>query len=179
MNRQEIWMSVRDYVGLYEVSNWGRVRSYYTGKVLKPCKTNGYLNVCLCKDGKKGMFLVHRLVYEAFCGPIPKGMVTDHCDGCRANNCLENLRVCTQKENVNNPNTKPRLIEAMRNKSPEWRKANNKPIVQIDKVTGETIKRWASMSDAERELGINQSSISLCCTGKLKSAGGYRWRFAS
>lgn len=32
------------------------------------------------------------------------------------------------------------------------------------------------MRQAERETGIDATSISACCNGKRKSAGGYKWR---
>ena len=54
---------------------------------------------------------------------------------------------------------------------------NSKKILQFTK-SGEFIKEWTSMSEAERELGIAHSSISGCCNGKLKSAGGYVWEYA-
>lgn len=77
--KNEKWKSITGYEGLYEVSDLGRVRSLnyrLTGKVnvLNPGINNGYLLVCLCKDGKKKMFFVHRLVVTAFIGPIAKGM---------------------------------------------------------------------------------------------------------
>lgn len=31
--------------------------------------------------------------------------------------------------------------------------------------------------DVQRELGIAQQSISACCKGNRKSAGGYIWRY--
>ena len=54
---------------------------------------------------------------------------------------------------------------------------NAKKILQFTK-SGEFIKEWPSLNEAERELGIAHSSISGCCNGKLKSAGGYVWRYA-
>lgn len=64
----EIWKDIKDFEGLYQVSNFGRVRSFYKGcRILSPGETRrGYLRVCLCKNGKRKSFLVHRLVAEAF-----------------------------------------------------------------------------------------------------------------
>jgi group I intron endonuclease len=53
----------------------------------------------------------------------------------------------------------------------------SKAINQYDKQMN-FIRRWESMSDVQRELGINQSSITKCCRGKCKSAGGYCWAYA-
>lgn len=54
---------------------------------------------------------------------------------------------------------------------------NSKPILQIDKQTGEIIKTWPCAREVERVLGINNGHISECCSGKLKSCGGYIWRY--
>jgi len=48
----------------------------------------------------KGCFAVHRLVLEAFIGPCPDGMECCHYDGDPSNNCIENLRWDTRKENI-------------------------------------------------------------------------------
>lgn len=191
----EEWRSVTGYEGLYEVSSFGQVRSLNynrTGqiRVLKPFKTkNGYYIVDLYKDGKRKKFLLHRLVYEAFNGKIPDGLVIDHCDGVKTTNNLSNLRCVTPKENNWNPVTRPKHVEAnlklhadpeFREKNAEaTRKANNKSIVQIDKVTDQTIRKWECARDASRELGIDFRNISSCCLGKRQSAGGFKWRFAS
>ena len=57
------------------------------------------------------------------------------------------------------------------------RGVNAKKILQFTK-SGEFIKEWPSLNEAERELGIAHSSISGCCNGKLKTAGGYVWKYA-
>mgnify|MGYP002512350366 CR=1 FL=1 len=54
---------------------------------------------------------------------------------------------------------------------------NSKKVAQYDKATNELIKIWDSMMDVQRELGIAQSSISECCKGKRKSAGGFVWKY--
>ena len=209
----EIWKDIKGYEGQYQVSDQGRVRSLnyrHTGKprVLKlKEKRYGYLQVCLYNDGAKKWFLVHRLVWESFNGPIPEGYELDHINAERYDNRLSNLRVVTRKENCNNPITKKRMAEAgkKRSKNPEWhknqteamkklhddqewqkkrieatRKARNKSVLQLDKNTGEVIRIWECAADASRILGVDFSSISKCCRGikKNNSAGGYGWRFA-
>ena len=54
---------------------------------------------------------------------------------------------------------------------------NSKKVAQYDKQTLELIKIWDSLSDVTRELGINQGNISKCCKGKLKSTGGFVWKY--
>lgn len=55
-------------------------------------------------------------------------------------------------------------------------KAHYKPIIQYTK-DGEFIKEWIGALEVERVLGIDQGHISKCCKGKLKSSGGFVWRY--
>lgn len=190
----EKFKPVMGYKGLYEVSDCGAVRSLqFKGKkrikYLRNAKTpDGYEIIGLYREGKKKMFYVHRLVWETFNGKIPDGYEIDHINAVRGDNRLDNLRVVTHKENSNNSITLVRNRETNQRKSQDtkWRKnqregtrkACNKPVLQLDKVTGEVIRRWDCAADAWRELSIYNSSISACCLGKLNSAGGYRWCFA-
>ena len=41
----------------------------------------------------------------------------------------------------------------------------------------ETGEIFPSVKEASRQLGISNSSISMCCRGKRKSAGGYHWKY--
>lgn len=59
---------------------------------------------------------VHRAVYETFVGEIPEGYEIDHINIKRADNRLENLRLVTHKENMNNPLTLNRIKELHNNK---------------------------------------------------------------
>ena len=56
----------------------------------------------------------------------------------------------------------------------------SKVVVQIDKDTDTPIASWLSMSLVQKELGICASNISAICrnTGKAKTAGGFKWRYA-
>ena len=56
-------------------------------------------------------------------------------------------------------------------------KKRSLPILQFTK-SGECIKEWPSACEASRQLGIAQQSICQCCKGRLKSAGGFVWRYA-
>ena len=62
-------------------------------------------------------------------------------------------------------------------KSPSRIEKISIPIIQFSK-SGEFIKEWPSAHEAERQLGIAHSHICGCLKGRLKSSGGYVWRYA-
>jgi transcriptional regulator of NAD metabolism len=66
---------------------------------LQPIKH--YLTVNMCQNGMYFRRSVHRLVWEAFNGPIPGRLEVNHKDLDRANNRLDNLELLTHRENVN------------------------------------------------------------------------------
>lgn len=51
---------------------------------------------------------------------------------------------------------------------------NSKRVCQIS-LDGELIKIWDCATDVEKEIHINQTSISMVCKGKIKTAGGFVW----
>jgi len=53
-----------------------------------------------------------------------------------------------------------------------------KPVIQYD-INMKFIKEWDSIVSASKELGIGGNSITTCCKGKYKSAGGYIWKYKS
>lgn len=52
----------------------------------------------------------------------------------------------------------------------------SKKVVQYDS-NNNILKIWESASEIKRQLKISVSSISQCCSGRNKSAGGYKWRY--
>lgn len=99
----ERWLPVTGWEGYYSVSDEGNLRSHAWGRTrdMKPSPTQfGHRKVTLYRHGRPVTRLVHRLVLEAFAGPIPPGMVTRHLDGDPANNQLKNLSWGTQAENL-------------------------------------------------------------------------------
>lgn len=104
-NPQEIWKDIPGFPD-YQVSNYGNVKSFKTGKpvILKPTptgKSRGYLQVGLCKDNRRFARKVHRLVLEVFVGRRHPGTECCHNDGNILNNCITNLRWDSPANNVN------------------------------------------------------------------------------
>lgn len=55
--------------------------------------------------------------------------------------------------------------------------ARGKKVLQISLENNEIIKEWSSQWEITKQLKISSYSIGLCCRGKQKSAGGYRWQY--
>lgn len=75
-------------------------------EIVQTKSRNDYRTVSITdKNGHIKKLYVHRLVYMAFNGEIPKGMEIDHISGERGNNSLNNLRLVTHEQNCRNPIT--------------------------------------------------------------------------
>jgi hypothetical protein len=70
------------------------------GKLAVRINSTGYHQAALYSDKKRHQVLVHRLVWEAFNGPIPKDMQIDHIDNNKTNNLLSNLQLLTASDNI-------------------------------------------------------------------------------
>ena len=163
----EIWKDIPGYEGEYQVSNLGNVRSIKV-KELKPCKhKTGYYRVELFKNGKGKTHLVHRLVYSAFTGVIPDDMVINHKDEDKGNNTLDNLMLCTQKDNCNWGTAIERRVKKLIN-----HKNMSKWVVQLNN-NNEILHFYPSTKEAQRQTDIPCNKISECCNGKRQTAGGY------
>src|SRR4051794_33797732 len=102
----ERWLPVVGFSN-YEVSDLGRVRrsapgeGAQVGKVLKFCSNGkGYLRVCPVRDGRGHTRYIHRLVTEAFLGPIPPGYEVNHKNCDKSDNRAVNLEYVTRAANM-------------------------------------------------------------------------------
>lgn len=167
----EEWRNIKDYEGLYQVSNMGNVKTLkYKGfnieKLLKPIlQTNGYLYVQLYKDGNPRIYRVHRLVAEAFI-PNPDNLSeVNHINENKTDNRVGNLEFCSHQYNCNYGTGIQRSVEK-----------RSKTVYQYT-MDGELVKEYPSVNEAARQNSYDRSNITNCCNGKRKTAHGYKWKY--
>lgn len=158
----EIFKDIEGYEGLYQISNYGNVKSlkYNKEKILKPIKHScGYLKVDLCKERKIQTLYIHRLVAKAFIDNPNNYEEVNHKDEDKTNNKVENLEFCDAKYNSNYGTHTERSALS-----------RSKQVMCV-----ETGKIYQSLHQIERELGFSFKCVSSVCLGKLKTYKGYHW----
>jgi hypothetical protein len=169
--QNEIWKDIPGFVGLYEVSNLGTVRSKnrtvrhncggdktVRSQIISQLITpNGYCQVSLWREGKRKVFSVHRLVLLAFVGKCPTGYEVRHLNSIKTDNRLVNLAYGTHSENV---------IDTINLGRNSRQKLNPELVLKIRKRAnnGETIKALAA------EYRVSERAIS-----KIKNHHTYAW----
>ena len=108
---KEEFRGIKNYEGIYQVSNLGRVKSLKCGKerFLKAgLSGDGYYTVVLHKDNKRKTRKVHQLVAVAFLNHTPCGfkLVVNHVDFDKLNNNVDNLEIVTSRANTNRKHLK-------------------------------------------------------------------------
>jgi hypothetical protein len=100
----EAWAPIPRYQGLYEASSLGRIRSLRRkgapgGVIRQTVNMNWYLQVGLCRNGRRVTRVVHQLIASAFLGPPPPGLEIRHLNGDQMNNRSSNLAYGTRSQN--------------------------------------------------------------------------------
>lgn len=96
----ETWINISGFEGLYQVSNFGKIRRFSDGKILKQSiGTSGYYKIALWKNGRYRHFLVHRIIAIHFIQNPQNKKFVNHKDGNKLNNSIDNLEWMTRKEN--------------------------------------------------------------------------------
>ncbi|MBQ7023530.1 MAG: HNH endonuclease [Akkermansia sp.] len=100
----------------YIIDKDGDIYSTISNKFLKlSVMPSGYQKVTLRNDEEEAAtFLVHRLVWEVFNGPIPEGMTVNHKDENKLNNSLSNLELMTMAENANYGSRNERISKSLK-----------------------------------------------------------------
>lgn len=178
----EEFRDIKDYEGLYQVSNYGRIKSLRNDRILKCCyNTYKYLTVWLSNEGKSHCYQIHRLVAEAFI-PNPENKPTvNHISGNKCDNRTCNLEWNTYSEQLkhaykNNLREKPYGSKNTMFGKVGEKNHRSKQVCQYDK-NGRIIKIWGNTYEIVRKLGLKQTGINRCCLGKTKMYKGFIWKY--
>ena len=181
----EIFKDIKDYEGLYQVSNLGKLKSLNynrTGReeIMNPCKDkHGYYKVNLWKNRKRKTCLVHRLVAETFLpNPENKPFINHKIEGKEGKSI--NMVVFDEDGNIDKKKTTIEWCTAKENNDYGTRnersaKTQSKPVLQLS-LDGELIREWSSTAEVGRN-GFESSAVCNCCNGKRKTHKGFRWEY--
>lgn len=166
----EIFKPIPGFEGIYEVSNFGNIKSlprvklnkgkhpfYLKEKILSLAKDkNGYYTVSLTKDGTRKTYKPHQLVAIVFLGHKYCGMklIVDHIDNNPLNNHIDNLQIITQRHNA----SKDQKNKTSKYTGVYWFKAYNK------------WRAYIKIGSKQIHLGyyINEEDANLAYQNKLK-----------
>lgn len=173
---KEIWKDIKGYEGYYRISNKGRVWSvertnrgrHFGGHELRPRidQRNNRCTVDLRKDGHGSVFVLARLVAQAFVDNPDNLPFVNHKDENPANNRVDNLEWCSHKYNCNYGTRIQRIKEAQ-----------NMAVRQYT-LDGRFVAEYDSMHIAAEAIGADAGHICDCCQGKRSKAYGYFWRYS-
>lgn len=188
MGNIEVWRDIPIYLGMYQVSNFGRVRTYpkkvrvynangddiemtIGGDIVCHSKDKkGYCHVTLCSKNENRSIGVHRLVAMSFI-PNPEGcLVVNHKDENPSNNHVGNLEWCTNEYNLNYGTARERQKRSKR-------KFHEKTIemLTLDNIPIRTFRNFSEIEDYFQINGLHANIIAVC-KGRRNKCLGYKWR---
>jgi hypothetical protein len=172
----EVWKDIKDYEGLYQISNLGRIKSLKCHKemILKQSKNNyGYFIVGLSRNGKVKNKYVHILLFETFIGEVPKGYDIHHKDFNQENNNFDNLIMMPKSEHSSLHNTNNKycvgkiLLEETRKKMSESNKGKIFSEEHKRKISEKRIGKYIGENNPNRKLS-NQDILDIRKSLELK-----------
>lgn len=177
----EEFRDIEGYEGLYQVSNYGRVKTlkYNDGikkhevtKILKQCvNISGYFILNLSNKSVR----VHRIVASTFLPNDNNYRCVNHIDGNKLNNKAENLEWCTSSHNNYEAYRLGLKKGALKGK---LGKDYPKKIYIIGMYKNNVlIEKFYGSGEVKRKYNYHPIAIINCCKGKYKKMYGYEWKF--
>lgn len=170
INMEEIWKDIKGHEGVYQVSNFGRVRSldmvvnYFAfgkqcsrtgkGRILKPAISGQYLAVALNRGNTQ---TIHRLVAEAFLPNPENKEQVNHKDGNKLNNTLYNLEWATRRENASHAVKTGLTAKGTRARSAKL----------TDKEAAEIFKDSGPQKDIAKKYNVSVPTVSMIRSRKI------------
>jgi hypothetical protein len=174
----EIWKEIKDYEGLYEISNFGRVKClprdighcFTNIKIMRLKKgKNGYIIAPLCFNKKYKFKYVHRIVATAFISNIDNKPQVNHKDGERNNNNYENLEWATESENMFH--SYKELGRESCVKKGEFNHKNKKILCINNGII------YYSTNEAGKQTNVHPSNVSKVCRGILENCKNIKFKY--
>jgi hypothetical protein len=172
---EEIWETMIEFEGNYEVSNLGNIRNKTSKRNLSQHLINsGYLKTNIKYKGKSHNRLVHRLVAQYFCNGFREDLQVNHINAVRTDNRSVNLEWVTPKENIQDTISRGTFnVSSAHEVAHERRK---RPVAQIDS-SGSIVNTFESAREAAKSVGIHENCISRVCRGERIRSKGYQWMY--
>lgn len=170
---KEIWKDIYGYEKFYQISNFGRVKTFRRVKPqilsLRNDKRTGYVDILLTdKNGKQSRHWIHRLVcFEFKTNPNNKPMV-NHKKSIRNHNYFENLEWVTPKENMEH---------AFREGFGSTKEANEAFSKKCKVIHNGKKYIFKSISEFSRHFNISNGKASYILYGKNKNKSEYEASF--
>lgn len=156
------WLPVVGFEGLYEASSEGDIRNTKTNSILsKNLMGAGYVKAALWKDGKRTQTSAHRIIAEAFIGPLD-GAEVNHKNGIKTDNRVVTLEITSRSENV---------LHSMYELGKRI-----KAVIRVDQDSSE--KLYPSITSVLGD-GFNRRHVLECALGKRKTHKGFTWKLSA
>ena len=112
---KEVWKDIKGYEGIYQISNYGRVKSLtrvvkgknnskrkLSEKIMIPGLDGSGYEIITLRGESQRAFHIHHLVWDSFRIQKRQGrkVQVDHVDGDKRNNSINNLQLLNNRQNV-------------------------------------------------------------------------------
>ena len=174
----EEWRPVKGCKDYYLISNYGRLYSTRTNKILSSRHDKyGYIYYVVSINNNRMTLKAHRLVAKAFIPNPHEKPTVNHKNGIRDDNRVDNLEWATVKEQANDPLTRANTLKlasmtdyyAMGAICNFGRKKT--AVYRGDQLLG----IYDSLKIAAEQIGASYSKASECANGKRNKTGGVRF----
>ena len=184
--KKEIWKDIPGHEGFYQISNFGRLKSFKSdknGRILKNTNKNGwYFTVVLQSKNKPTVTKrIHRLVAELFIPNPNNCKQVNHKDLNKQNNDFSNLEWVTEKQNaLHAVKHRPSMIAGMNH----YNQVIKPNIIQQFDLDGNFISEYKNGKDASNATGVCHRNILQVAKKEefkkghtRKQAGGFIWKY--
>jgi hypothetical protein len=167
--KEEFWVDIPNYEGVYQISNLGSMRSYSRvvdygvkkayrpGKVLKLRKSNqGYLYTVFCLNKIRETIKPHRIVAKVFLENKENKPCVNYINGIKHDNTVENLEWVTYSENTIH-SFKLNLSKSKKGEESHLSKLKNSDVLNIRNMCS---NKKISQLDVAKKYNISQSQVS-------------------